>query len=234
MGTDDTMTTAEQAAYPRIGPERDFYLVPIEDAPPSMLLARGLLLDVLGPLDVNAWIAGGAVRDVLLGRAPKDVDVYFERSEDHAAALASLLRRGGKVAHTYECVTRVDADGAIDLVSRLFEGPLATVRSFDFTAICGAVSRTHFACHRLFGQHARAMALEINALPNPGSSVERALRFLGRGWSMRGEDAMRLADLGQCASEDWSSPGREDEDADVETKAMQRAAELRAQFDHAT
>src|SRR4051794_6878520 len=69
-------------------------------------LPAGTVLDRLDGRS-GVWVVGGAVRDALLGREPKDIDLVIEGD---AVALASELGQVGEVHDRFGTVT-VDVDG---------------------------------------------------------------------------------------------------------------------------
>lgn len=224
------MSNPTAAGWAHAGSEQDFYLVPWSDAPLDIpALALQFAHAILDGIGVPAWLGGGFLRDAVRGEQPKDIDVFFGCAEDHAAALARLTTHGAKVVRDLPVVVSLDTPfGRLDLVRKYSDGPLATIRSFDFIACCAAVSRLQVAYHARFVQQARAKVLRFNACPNPGPSVRRAVRFLEAGWSMLGEDARQLALRGAEPGEVWSDPGGEDGGDDAASAAEVEAGQERA------
>src|SRR3954454_24404412 len=72
----------------------------------SRLGAQGVLARLRGRDDV--WVVGGAVRDALLGRSPKDIDLVV------AGDALALGRELGEVAEVHDRfgTVAVDVDGA--------------------------------------------------------------------------------------------------------------------------
>ena len=56
--------------------------------------AVGAVRSALAPLGTPAWLVGGAVRDALLGREVRDVDVAVDGSPEEAARAVAGVARG--------------------------------------------------------------------------------------------------------------------------------------------
>lgn len=229
-GEDD----GEHPAERRWGLEENFCLVPLDR--PALLASfgapMGKLFELLDMLGENVWIAGGAIRDIACGKPSKDIDVYFAGGDDFDRVLKHLLGCGSTLVRELPVVTVLDTPfGRMDLVKKYADGPLATIRGFDFICCCAAISASSFAYHRSFVEQAHAGALRFNACPNPGPTVRRALRFLDRGWSMLASDAEVLAGIGRDLSDDWSDPGDNETDLatiDADEESDESAEDLQA------
>ncbi len=112
----------------------------LSTADPSLRRQLSAIADVATQQEQPIWIVGGLVRDLLLGRKSKDIDlVLLRKVAEFADTLAKLC--GGKV-HRHERFLTADftADGGyeIDLVrarSELYESPAALPRVRSGTLI---------------------------------------------------------------------------------------------------
>ena len=156
----------------------------------------------------DAWLVGGTVRDQLLGRPLRDVDVAVAGDPASAArAVAQAVK--GPVFRLSE------AFGAWRAVDR------AAGVVYDFSPLQGATIEQDLA-HRDFTVNAMARPLEGEELLDPhggrGDLEERVLRVLGpRAYA---EDALRPLRLARFAAELGFSP-------DPKTERLTRDAALR-------
>jgi Poly A polymerase head domain len=198
-----------------IAAESNFCLVPLSQAPGSIQEVVPRFHSLIKASDQDAWVAGGAVRDAFLGEQPKDLDLYLDAAGTWEEALDALKRAGCVQQKDRPFLVELASPGGrkIDLIKRLADGMLGSIRSFDFVACCAAVSWDSFAFHRDFFAAAEARSLALSACPNATTTVRRALRFIARGWTMRREDAVALVRLASQhgPATDFSAPDPNDD-----------------------
>jgi hypothetical protein len=215
-----------------IAAESNFCLVPLANAPASILEAVPRFHRIIQATGQDAWIAGGAVRDAFLGLEPKDLDVYLDAAGSWEEARASLKRDRCVVQKDRPFLVELTSPGGrkIDLIKRLADGMLGCIRSFDFVACCAAVSRDSFAFHRGFFQAAETRSLALSACPNATTTVRRALRFIERGWTMPRADAVALVGLASQhgPATDFSAPDRDDDGSRAAAQAVYNRRLLKA------
>lgn len=81
-------------------------------------------------------LCGGAIRDFIRGRQPKDYDYFFDDIATHKACIDMFVKDGGEVIDGSEMATRVLHNGDMyELVhGRIFASLEETLDSFDITA----------------------------------------------------------------------------------------------------
>lgn len=169
----------------------DFVSLAVNNLPDEI---RGVLMK-LGP---GLCVAGGFVRDTLLGEEPKDIDLFGTGVKVVADAITVLEKLGYKrVSDTRNAVTFLSPEGPKVQVIRRVYYPTheALVDSFDFsicqTAVWWAGDRFVGYCTEAFSEDivngkARYTAPERDE--DPGASVLRMVRFAGRGFEVPQED----------------------------------------------
>lgn len=152
------------------------------------------------------WFAGGCVRAMREGEAPRDLDVFFPNSFCLDAVLATIKENfDHQVLSTNELVIKLnvlidDVAGrftAVDLVKRYALNPLATARAMDFVCCSAALSMTTYARHVRFESETAERVLTVNAPWRPRSSLKRAGRFEARGWRISDEERAKLKALAE-------------------------------------
>ena len=94
---------------------------------------------ILSDLDITSYLVGGAVRDALIGKTTRDVDIAVRGSADQAGEALSDALNGHKIRIDFERdAARVVAGNrdhrvVIDLLSLPDEGILKDLRRRDFT-----------------------------------------------------------------------------------------------------
>lgn len=139
--------------------------------------------------DLNCWIAGGAIRDLCKeGLINTDIDVFFSNPTAVEQAHAKLHEVvGSHLDLENERVYKwnVPKIGKIDIVRIPFTNPQACIDRFDFTVCSAAVDHQGtFYCHRRFFQDLEAMALVVNQLPFPLSSMRRMQKYIQKGYTI--------------------------------------------------
>lgn len=141
---------------------------------------------------LRTWLGGGAVRDVLWGRAVRDFDLFFGRPA--SLARAEEILRESRLRCTYRCPAgelttwKGGDDVSVQLVSKaMYGGPEEMIDTFDITAgmfalnICGEtvfVTTTRRAiCD------ARQRRVGIHRVTYPASTMARIARYEAKGYS---------------------------------------------------
>ena len=94
---------------------------------------------VLRDMDVDSFLVGGSVRDALLGKITRDVDIVVSGSANHAGDMLAEVLNGHKIRIDFErdaarvVVGSHDPRVSIDLLSLPEGGTLPDLRRRDFT-----------------------------------------------------------------------------------------------------
>src|SRR5262245_419604 len=83
-----------------------------------------------------------------------------------------------------------------------------TVAAFDFTCVSAAFDGKRFVCHKRFYLDAAQSRLVLDTLTLPLSTIERALKYSGRGYRLC---PVALATICRAINEaeiDWNNPDR--------------------------
>ena len=189
--------TRDHPARRTIAPETDFYVVPLEQAPERIREITPRLLELMALAGGDCFVAGGCLRDAMLGQDPKDIDLYFSAWRTWTEAPERLVAVGSIVERDdcFRTVVRHPSIGLVDLLYSQGDEPLWKIRKFDFIACCAALHPNGFAFHRLWREQVHAGVLAFNACPNPAKTIKRLDRFQERGWTIRPDDLAVLLDV---------------------------------------
>lgn len=92
----------------------------------------------------SGFLAGGCFKDLLLGRVPKDLDLFFITDETFAEGLTifEASNQWLKIYTTPHCTAFASEGTIVELISERFGFPETVVGNFDFTLTqCGLVFR---------------------------------------------------------------------------------------------
>lgn len=141
---------------------------------------------------IKMWIAGGFIRDLMMGVRPRDVDIFFPTKEDADLAMERLA---GNFDSPYENKNSVSYDInygkktiRADLVhGLLFKDPEETINSFDFTVACGYAawdgkSGVTVGLLETMLLDLPSRSLRINALPMPEATMRRVAKYVKKGF----------------------------------------------------
>jgi hypothetical protein len=139
-------------------------------------------------LDADAFVAGGFLRDVIAGTAPRDLDLYV-RTRESLTDLESELRRANWTLDRIGMLStswRDDRGHSVQLINAEGQQPAECIRRFDLTICCAAVDlRTHetHSCVT-FLEDVKQKRLAINKPAFPVDTLRRVARFVGEGYSI--------------------------------------------------
>lgn len=141
-------------------------------------------------VDINVWIAGGALRDWFeTGKLTEsDIDFFSNTRTDLCKTLL-VLRKKYKF-RVFAINKRVikgwctigGKNVKVDLIKILFDNPEHTIDQFDFTVCCWAVDRNKVVYHPSAPFDLLHKRLVINNLPFPLSTFQRMQKYLKRGY----------------------------------------------------
>jgi hypothetical protein len=137
-------------------------------------------------------IAGGAVRDTLMGKTPKDWDVFilqgvefdFNKAKDEVAKKVADLSPIPPVvtwhkSEPYLCATIKWNDAEIQILSNPSETVLDLLASFDWN-VCLFAFDGEYHCGELIENIGVGKSLRLNKLTFPISTLRRGFRFSER------------------------------------------------------
>lgn len=162
------------------------------------------ILDLLYSQGIEAWVAGGAVRDYFLGDAvTNDIDVYFGDNKQFQEAVKVFEnlekdmtgRAPKKVVETPHSVKYEYMGVIIDFVSVIAGKPRYCLSTFDFTVCAAAVDREKMVYHKDFFMHLANKKLALFGQHTPLTSLARLQKYIQKGFRIDGDNLVALAKL---------------------------------------
>lgn len=167
------------------------------------------------------YIAGGALRDFVESgsKYPKDVDCFFQSETEFNIAKLSLKAEGFVVvkernnsvvfekvgSRTYDLVLLDYITCAADIIV-----------DFDFTNCCIAFGKEGLVTTGTFFEDVVSMTLKINNIKLPYHTIQRAGKFMARGYSLSDDIKINLfntaaySPVGPYDEEEYSNSEMED------------------------
>jgi hypothetical protein len=150
----------------------------------------------LTDVSVNAFVAGGFVRDVVAGRSPRDLDIYA-RTYESASELERHMRHAGWILDRMGMVStswRDQRGHVVQIIKADLESADECIRRFDLTICCASVDlRTlETICGVTFVEDLNHKRLIINRPAFPTDTLRRVARFLGEGYTISSAQLMVL------------------------------------------
>lgn len=139
----------------------------------------------------NYVIAGGAVRDYLVGEKIKDIDIFTNSKENARKLFDAMLARGGKDLNPDKPLDDRPLYNVVfdsrwfQIVNTVHYNPQSseTIDNFDFTVCCGMISMAGFSCHPNFFQDIVCKHLRVNKLIKPLDSMNRLQKYNKKGYT---------------------------------------------------
>jgi hypothetical protein len=137
------------------------------------------------PLGHLGWLAGGAVRDALIGRQPKDLDYFFESRAKFTKARDLLLKDSASVVSVGLSSVILDHDRTrFELIGSTFYPDISAVlNSFDLTAVQFGLVGAELVGSELAHQDLQARRLRLYQLTDPVSTLTRLRKLIRAGWT---------------------------------------------------
>lgn len=156
-------------------------IVKIDDSLPGVkkLIASALEGVFVPP---KGFLAGGCFKDLLIGRKPKDYDVFFRTYEDFVEAVAQCKADCNLLYETPRSVAYENGSTVIELVCYDFGEPEKILEDFDFTVCQMAYDRGELICSERFFEDLAARRLVIVSVPSPTRTFSRMVRYCGYGF----------------------------------------------------
>ena len=144
-----------------------------------------IILDELKKNNIKAWVAGGAIRSFIMNQLKSDVDmdVFFPLSDDYNNAV-NLLKKCPVIRETEHSITYKYKGRPVDFVGNpVFETPLKTIQSFDFSVCSASISDGTLYVHDKFFNDLKKKYLRINHLKNDELVVMRRVqKYIRKGY----------------------------------------------------
>lgn len=154
-----------------------------------------IILDELESI-CTTWVAGGAVRDYFsVGYITSDIDLYFANEKEMDKCYKYLLEQGAKKQFENEKVYKLKYKGkTLDVIKTFFASPEETIKAFDFTVCCAAVSSVKIYTNPTFFIDLAKKQLMINSLPFPVSTMWRMQKYIMNGYRICKGEMSKLID----------------------------------------
>lgn len=134
---------------------------------------------------VNVCVAGGAVRDKLLGVEIKDYDLFVS-SKEVEDKLMAFFKKDGKEGNVNAQTANYTYEGKwVQIVrGKYFNMETSeTIDNFDFVHCCAMVTTTGIKVHPEFYRSIATKHIMVNKLLFPLSSLERLQKYVQKGYS---------------------------------------------------
>jgi hypothetical protein len=150
----------------------------------------------IGDSGVDAFVAGGFVRDVIARTAPRDLDVYA-RTHEGASELESRLRHTGWILDRMGMIStswRDKRGHVVQIIKTDVESADECIRRFDLTICCASIDlRTQETfCGTTFVEDLNNRRLVINRPAFPIDTLRRVARFVSEGYAISSEQLLVL------------------------------------------
>lgn len=154
------------------------------------------------------FVAGGAIRDILLGSEPRDFDIYFEDESEQKRIVELYKKAGGVVVRESPNTQTLSMhlqptkqfsnppkNLKFDCIRKTFGTVHDILDSFDFTICCAAVKPGVFHHHSDFFQHLLTKSLYFNCIQNDVVVIRRMAKYLRKGYFI---DSTELVKAIEC------------------------------------
>jgi len=145
-----------------------------------------LILNELKEVNINCWIAGGALRDYFSGvKINTDYDLFFPNEIEFEKAKVYFKSKESTIKWESDNGMKiVYNDKTFDLVKKFFPTPKETIDAFDFTVSMFAVDTENVYYGETTFIDLSKRQLIINKITYPASTMSRAFRYYKKGFSM--------------------------------------------------
>jgi hypothetical protein len=145
-----------------------------------------------------AYIAGGFIRDTLIGREPRDLDLYVSDA-DTATSIEARLRSGSwTLADCAPVVTTWRQHGrTVQVVRTEHQTPAACIARFDLTVCCAAYDlvTAESWSSAAFSADLVARQIVIHQPAFPIDTLRRIAGFVDQGYRIAGAELLKLHSL---------------------------------------
>jgi len=166
------------------------------------------------------FVAGGAITSLFVGEKPRDIDIFcthkelitklriYLKSFDRSRSMSrkGLVIRGYKWKESKRAINIQIDNYFYQFIKDPVGDPAFITENFDFT-ICMAAWYPFtriINCSQNYLQDVASRMLRINKLPYPFSTLYRMMKFIKRGYKIRGADVTKIAvGINALAINDW-------------------------------
>jgi hypothetical protein len=162
--------------------------------PLTLAYFNNLILGELKNNGINAWVAGGVLRDYFSGKPLKsDCDLFFPNLAEFNKAKTYLISKGAKIVWESENGMKVTYKGnTFDLIKIFLPNPMATIGRFDFTISMFATDGNDIYYGNNSIKDLQDRKLVINTIVNPLSTLKRVLKHYRMGFTMSADETKKL------------------------------------------
>jgi hypothetical protein len=161
----------------------------------------------------DVWVAGGAIRDFLIGKNYKDIDLFFNSKEAFELVFEYFNKRPAYSA-LYNTNNSLCFDGCgvrVDLVKHIEKDMRDCIDRFDFLFCRFATDGVELVediknMSRLFLQ-SQPMVVNVVGFNTPISTMKRVIRYAKRGYSISPQNYIELIHHIQKAPSVYSENG---------------------------
>jgi len=152
------------------------------------LLQENILRKLPEEVRFKVAIAGGAVRDTLLGVEVKDYDLFVEDLATETALMAFLEEKGKIINVNSQLANYTYEDKWIQVIRGKYwkVDSAAIISDFDFVHCCAMVTldpNEPFKCHSDFYKCLATKSIQVNVIKYPLSSLERLQKYIQKGYT---------------------------------------------------
>jgi hypothetical protein len=160
----------------------------------TLVYFNNLILGELRKNGIDAWVAGGVLRDYFSDKPLKsDCDIFFPNVDEFNKAKNYFMSNGAKVIWESENGMKVTFKGnTFDLVKIFRPNPLETIKRFDFTISMFATDGKDVFYGNNSLKDLQDRKLVINNIINPLSTLKRVLKHYKKGFTMSAEETKKL------------------------------------------
>lgn len=136
----------------------------------------------------DCWMAGGAIRDSLLGVIPSDIDIFGTSKEQLDDFIKNNLTSAKKIYEDNYVKSFIFGEWKVQVIYRFFKNIDETLDSFDFTICQFAYNGESILCNPESLIHLFSKKLVVHKL-NPKfcvDSLRRMQKYIKKGYSICG------------------------------------------------
>ncbi len=149
-------------------------------------------------------IAGGYIRDLLIGIKPKDIDCFFINQEAYNLAVEAMEYKAKKIKQRKNSTVFKIRDGIeVDLVFSEKESFLQVIDAFDLHNCCAYFDGNKIVSSNKFLMSCEDKQLIINHVTFPYLTLGRIAKFKSRGWNIIDEQEKLILDY--CYKAPWGA-----------------------------
>jgi hypothetical protein len=153
-----------------------------------------IILKPLRDNNINAWVAGGAVRDYFMGVTPTDYDIFFPTSQDLQKCQDFLKSAGAEKVWESNNGVKYQYNGRVfDLVKRFYTSASDILKNFDFTVSMFATDGKNLWGGKTSFKDLDGRNIVINKVTNPDSTVKRVFKYFDKGFKINKFQINKLA-----------------------------------------